>query len=78
MAEGRIAGVIGVGAAQALMKQGARFEGQRVVVAGTGPLLLTVAAALVTDGARVVGVAEQAPLARLLRFGRKGEIGSVE
>jgi NADPH-dependent 2,4-dienoyl-CoA reductase/sulfur reductase-like enzyme len=63
-------GVIGVGAAQALLKQGARFEGQRVVAAGTGPLLLTVAAALSADGARVVGIAEQAPLGPLLGFGR--------
>ena len=55
-------GVVGVGGAQALLKQGARFEGLRVVVAGTGPLLLAVAAALASDGARVVGVAEQAPL----------------
>jgi NADPH-dependent 2,4-dienoyl-CoA reductase/sulfur reductase-like enzyme len=62
--------VVGVGAAQALLKQGARFEGLRVVVAGTGPLMLTVAAALAGDGARVVGIAEQAPLGRLVRFGR--------
>jgi NADPH-dependent 2,4-dienoyl-CoA reductase/sulfur reductase-like enzyme len=63
-------GVIGVGAAQALLKQGARFVDRRVVVAGTGPLLLTVAAALAADGARVVGIAEQAPLGRLVGFGR--------
>jgi NADPH-dependent 2,4-dienoyl-CoA reductase/sulfur reductase-like enzyme len=63
------AGVIGIGAAQALLKQGARFEGLRVVVAGTGPLMLTVAAALAADGARVVGITEQAPLRRLLAFG---------
>ena len=62
-------GVIGVGAAQALLKQGARFRGLRVVVAGTGPLLPAVAAALAGDGARIVGIAEQAPLHRLVRFG---------
>ncbi len=62
-------GVIGVGAAQALLKQGARFRGLRVVVAGTGPLLLTVAAALAADGARIAGIAEQAPLERLVGFG---------
>jgi len=61
-------GVIGVGGAQALLKQGASFAGLRVVVAGTGPLLLTVAAAVAGDGARVVGIAEQAPLGRLARF----------
>ena len=63
-------GVVGVGAAQALLRQGARFAGRRVVVAGTGPLLLTVAAALAENGARVVGIAEQAPLGRLVGFGR--------
>jgi NADPH-dependent 2,4-dienoyl-CoA reductase/sulfur reductase-like enzyme len=41
-----------------------------VVVAGTGPLLLTVAAALAESGARVVGIAEQVPLGRLVGFGR--------
>jgi len=62
-------GVVGVGGAQALLKAGARFEGRRVVVAGSSPLLLAVAAALAKAGARVVGVAEQAPLGRLLAFG---------
>ena len=62
-------GVVGAGGAQALLKAGARFDGRRVVVAGSGPLLLAVAAALQRNGARVVGVAEQAPLARLAAFG---------
>jgi NADPH-dependent 2,4-dienoyl-CoA reductase/sulfur reductase-like enzyme len=62
-------GVVGVGGAQALLKAGARFDGLRVVVAGSGPLVLAVAAALKRAGARVVGVAEQAPLARLAAFG---------
>jgi NADPH-dependent 2,4-dienoyl-CoA reductase/sulfur reductase-like enzyme len=62
-------GVVGVGGAQALLKQGARFRGLRVVVAGTGPLLVAVAAALKADGARLVGAVEQARLARLLGFG---------
>jgi NADPH-dependent 2,4-dienoyl-CoA reductase/sulfur reductase-like enzyme len=62
-------GVVGVGGAQALLKAGARFEGLRVVVAGSGPLLLAVAAALQKAGARVVGIAEQAPLPRLAAFG---------
>jgi len=38
-------------------------------VAGSGPLLLAVAAALRRAGARIVGVAEQAPLSRLTTFG---------
>jgi NADPH-dependent 2,4-dienoyl-CoA reductase/sulfur reductase-like enzyme len=62
-------GVVGAGGAQALLKAGARFEGRRVVVAGTGLLLLAVAAALRRAGAQIVGIAEQAPLARLAAFG---------
>jgi NADPH-dependent 2,4-dienoyl-CoA reductase/sulfur reductase-like enzyme len=62
-------GVVGVGGAQALLKAGARFEGRRFVVAGSGPLLPAVAAALAKSGARVVGLAEQAPLGRLAAFG---------
>ena len=62
-------GVLGVGGAQALLKAGARFEGKRVVVAGSGPLLPAVAAALAKDGASIVGIAEQAPLGRLAAFG---------
>jgi NADPH-dependent 2,4-dienoyl-CoA reductase/sulfur reductase-like enzyme len=53
-------GVIGVGGAQALLKAGARFSGRRVLVAGSGPLLPAVAAALAAAGARIVGIAEQA------------------
>jgi D-hydroxyproline dehydrogenase subunit alpha len=62
-------GVIGVGAAQALLKAGASFVGRRALVTGTGPLLLPVAAALTTDGAHVALVAEQAPFASVARFG---------
>jgi NADPH-dependent 2,4-dienoyl-CoA reductase/sulfur reductase-like enzyme len=62
-------GVVGVGGAQALLKAGARVDGARVVVAGSGPLLLAVAAALRRAGACVVGVVEQAPLPRLAAFG---------
>jgi thioredoxin reductase len=61
-------GVIGVGGAQALLKAGARFQGLRTVVAGTGPLLLPVAAALARAGARVEHLIEQAPRARVTRF----------
>ncbi|HET7321886.1 MAG TPA: FAD/NAD(P)-binding oxidoreductase [Longimicrobiaceae bacterium] len=60
--------VLGVGGAQALLKQGADFRGKRVVISGSGPLLLPVAAALAKGGARVLMVAEQAPAARVLRF----------
>ncbi len=63
-----LANVIGVGAAQALAKAGARWAGLRVVVAGSGPLLLPVAATLAKSGARIVLVAEQARLVDVARF----------
>lgn len=62
-------GVVGVGGIQAMLKAGARVSGMRVVVAGSGPLLVAVAAALAQAGARLAGVAEQAPLGRLAAFG---------
>jgi NADPH-dependent 2,4-dienoyl-CoA reductase/sulfur reductase-like enzyme len=62
-------GVMGVGGTQALVKSGLDPRGKRVVVTGTGPLLLAVAAGLAKAGAKIEGVFEQAPLARLARFG---------
>ena len=61
-------GVTGIGGAQALLKSGMEMRGRRVVIAGSGPLLLPVAAALVEAGAKLLLVAEQAPRSRLLRF----------
>ena len=61
-------GVHGIGGAQALLKQGAPFRGKRVVIAGTGPLLLPVAASLTDVGARLLLVAEQAPFAAVRDF----------
>jgi NADPH-dependent 2,4-dienoyl-CoA reductase/sulfur reductase-like enzyme len=43
--------------------------GKRVIVAGTGPLLLAVGASLARAGAALALVAEQAPTSALLRFG---------
>jgi D-hydroxyproline dehydrogenase subunit alpha len=57
--------VMGVGGLQALVKQGFPIRGQRVVVAGSGPLLLAVAAGMRQAGAKVVLIAEQAPLGAL-------------
>ena len=54
-------GVVGVGGAQALLKGGWDVRGKRVAIAGTGPLLMPVAAALVGAGANLRMVAEQAP-----------------
>jgi D-hydroxyproline dehydrogenase subunit alpha len=61
-------GVLGAGGAQAMLKAGLRVEGRRVVVAGTGPLLLAAAAALAGAGAEIVVVAEQAPGRAVARF----------
>jgi NADPH-dependent 2,4-dienoyl-CoA reductase/sulfur reductase-like enzyme len=62
-------GVVGAGGIQALLKAGFPVAGKRVVVAGSGPLLLAVAAALRDHGAEVPVIAEQAPWGRLVRFG---------
>ena len=61
-------GVVGVGAAQALLKMGSSVAGRRVVVAGTGPLLLPVAASLSRAGARLTLVVEQAAQSAVARF----------
>jgi NADPH-dependent 2,4-dienoyl-CoA reductase/sulfur reductase-like enzyme len=51
-------GVFTAGGAQALLKGHGVVAGDRVVVAGTGPFLLPVAAGLASAGARVLGVFE--------------------
>lgn len=61
-------GVFGIGGAQALLKAGMRVRDARVVIAGSGPLLLPVAALLAANGARVQLVAEQAGAANVARF----------
>jgi NADPH-dependent 2,4-dienoyl-CoA reductase/sulfur reductase-like enzyme len=61
-------GVMGVGGIQALIKSGMTVAGQRIVLAGSGPLLLPVAATCADAGADVVCIAEQAPLWRMARF----------
>jgi NADPH-dependent 2,4-dienoyl-CoA reductase/sulfur reductase-like enzyme len=61
-------GVYGAGGLQALVRSGYDIRGKRVVVAGSGPLLLAVAAHLKRDGAIIVSINEQAPVARLAKF----------
>ncbi|HSY34639.1 MAG TPA: FAD/NAD(P)-binding oxidoreductase [Acidobacteriaceae bacterium] len=61
-------GVFGAGGLQALVRAGYPVAGKRVVVAGTGPLLLAVAAHLAHDGATVSTVAEQAAFSKLATF----------
>lgn len=53
---------------QALLKNGLPLRGERVVVAGSGPLLLASAASARQAGARVIRVLEQAPSAALAGF----------
>ncbi|GFJ92173.1 FAD-dependent oxidoreductase [Phytohabitans rumicis] len=60
-------GVVTAGGAQAHAKNSGVPVGQRVLVAGTGPFLLAVAATLAGVGADVVAVVEAARLSRWLR-----------
>ncbi|WP_326559789.1 FAD/NAD(P)-dependent oxidoreductase [Micromonospora sp. NBC_01796] len=60
-------GVVTAGAAQSLAKGQGVLVGQRVLVAGTGPFLLTVADGLAAAGAEVAGVVEAS---RTSRWGR--------
>ena len=60
--------VVGVGGAQALLKSGMTVKGKRVVIAGSGPLLLPVAASFAGAAADLALVAEQAPLSSLLGY----------
>jgi len=64
-------GIFGVGALQSWVKSGLPVAGKRVVVAGTGPLLLAVAAYLRKKGAHVSLIAEQTPRNAVLRFASK-------
>lgn len=61
-------GVTGVGGLQALVKSGLDVRGQRLLIAGTGPLLLAAAATARRAGARVICIAEQVPQAQVLAF----------
>jgi NADPH-dependent 2,4-dienoyl-CoA reductase/sulfur reductase-like enzyme len=78
-------GVMGAGGLQALVKGGLSVSGRRVVVAGSGPLLLAVAAYLKGKGAHVLTIAEQASWSKLATFalhlarypGHIGQAGSL-
>jgi len=61
-------GVFGAGGLQALVKGGWPIRGKRVVVAGSGPLLLAAAATLRAEGATLAGLVEDADTRALLRF----------
>src|SRR5256885_5229814 len=61
--------VMGAGGLQALVKSGYSIVGKKVLLAGTGPLLLVVAAYLRAHGAQLVMICEQASLWQLMKFG---------
>ncbi|EJL04077.1 pyridine nucleotide-disulfide oxidoreductase family protein [Pseudomonas fluorescens Q2-87] len=61
-------GVTGAGGLQALIKGGLPVRGERLVIAGSGPLLLASAATAKHHGARVLRIAEQASRARVGGF----------
>ncbi|WP_443082915.1 FAD-dependent oxidoreductase [Variovorax sp. HW608] len=62
-------GVTGAGGLQALIKQGLPVSGKRVVIAGSGPLLLAAARCARDAGAKVLRVAEQASASSVASFG---------
>lgn len=61
-------GVMGAGGLDAMVRGGMAVAEKRVVVAGTGPLLLAVAAHLAEQGVKILAICEQAPMPRLARF----------
>ena len=71
--------VLGAGGLQALVKTGLPIDGRKVVVAGSGPLLLAVADYLKRSGANVLCIAEQASRTRVARFGFSliGNVGKI-
>ncbi|MEM5297559.1 FAD-dependent oxidoreductase [Burkholderia sp. JPY481] len=62
-------GVTGAGALQALIKGGMPVRGERIVIAGSGPLLMAALATAREAGAHVIAVVEQASAAEVARFG---------
>lgn len=64
-------GVIGPGGLQVLVKNGWPVAGKKIVIVGTGPLLLAVADGLKQHGAKIISIAEQAPFSRVAGFGLK-------
>lgn len=60
--------VMGAGGLQALVKGGLPIEGKRIVIAGSGPLLLAVAKYMREHGADIRLIVEQAPQRALAGF----------
>jgi NADPH-dependent 2,4-dienoyl-CoA reductase/sulfur reductase-like enzyme len=63
-------GVMGAGGLQAAAKCGLQVRGKKVVIGGSGPLLMAVAAWMIDEGADVLAVCEQAPLAQTTQMAR--------
>ncbi|WP_411878964.1 FAD-dependent oxidoreductase [Polaromonas sp. YR568] len=61
-------GVTGAGGLQALIKAGMPVAGERIVIAGSGPLLLVAAATARQAGAKVLRIAEQAGFTAVAGF----------
>lgn len=61
-------GITGPGGLQSLAKNGWPVNGKRVVIAGSGPLLLAVAVGLKKLGATIVSISEQAPQSTIAKF----------
>jgi NADPH-dependent 2,4-dienoyl-CoA reductase/sulfur reductase-like enzyme len=61
-------GVTGAGALQALVKGGMPTRNKRLVIAGSGPLLLATAATATANGASIALIAEQAGAGRIASF----------
>lgn len=61
--------IFGAGGLQALAKSGLSVQNKRIVVAGTGALLLAVAEYLKSKGAKVLLIAEQTSVIKLANFG---------
>ena len=74
--------VMGAGGLQALVKTGLPIKGKKVVVAGSGPLLLAVGEYLNRSGAELLMIAEQTPKFFLVDFAfrlliQKGKISQA-
>jgi NADPH-dependent 2,4-dienoyl-CoA reductase/sulfur reductase-like enzyme len=71
--------VMGAGGLQALVKTGLPIAGKKVVIAGSGPLLLAVGDYLRRGGAEILLIAEQASRASLaiFGFGLIGQTGKI-
>lgn len=61
-------GVTGAGGLQAQIKQGLSVRGEKIIIAGSGPLLLACATTVRKAGGDVLLIAEQASFSSLLRF----------